>query len=285
MSEFNFGRSFGRCVPLLAMFALLIMACPLAALADGTAVSIADTSAGQAGEITVDVEIAGVTDLGAADIWLRYDSSVVEVTSVADGDLGTITHGIDNPNGVTRMAWFSATGKTGDFVFASITLHAVGSGGDTSTLDLDVRTLVDINGDPVEHGVDDGSFAVTTEGPGQHGLTISSSAGGSVTTPGEGAFTYDAAEVVNLEASADAGYQFDEWTGDVSTVADVNASTTTITMDGDKSVRALFTEAAPGALPSPGGLSGRAMIGIVAAAVVGIAAIVFFVVRRRRRYD
>ena len=166
MSEFNFGRSFGRCVPLLAMFALLIMACPLAALADGTAVSIADTSAGQAGEITVDVEIAGVTDLGAADIWLHYDSGVVEVTSVADGELGTITHSIDNPGGVTKMVWFSATGKTGDFVFARVTLHAVGSEGDTSTLDLDVRTLVDINADPIEHGVDDGLFTVTMEGPG-----------------------------------------------------------------------------------------------------------------------
>jgi len=186
---------------------------------------------------------------------------------------------------VTRMAWFSATGQSGDFVFASITLRAVGSGGDTSTFDLDVRTLVDINGDPIEHGVDDGSFTVTMEGPGQHGLTISSTTGGSVTTPGEGTFSYDAGEVVGLEVSPDAGYEFDEWTGDVSTVADVNDSTTTITMDGDKSVRAVFTEAAPGALPSPGGLSRGAMIGIVAAAaVVVIALIVFFVVRRRRRY-
>jgi len=285
MSGFNFRRNFGKCVSLLAIFAVLIMACPLAALADGTVVSIGDASAGQGGEITVDVEIASVTDLGAAHIWLHHDSSVVEVTSVADGDLGSITHSIDNPGGVTKMVWFSAAGKTGDFIFASVTLRAVGGGGDTSTLDLDVRTLIDINGDPIEHGVDDGLFTVTMEGPGQHGLIISSTAGGSVTTPGEGTFTHDADEVVGLEVSPDAGYEFDKWTGDVSTVADVNDSTTTITMDADKSVTAMFTRAGPPAGPFPGGLGRGAMIGIVTAAVVVIALIVFLVVRRRSRYD
>jgi len=285
MSGFNFRRSFGKYVSVLAVLVALITACPLAALADGTVVSIGDVSAHQGDEVIVDVEIVGVTDLGAADMWLRYDSSVVEVTSVADGELGTIIHNIDNPSGVTKLVWFSATGKTGDLVFASVTLRAVGSEGATSVLDLYVRELIDINGDAVEHGVDDGFFMVTTEGPGQHGLTISGGAGGEVTEPGEGTFAYDAGEVVNLVASVDAGYEFDEWTGDVSTVADVNASTTTISMDADKSVRAVFTEAAAPGIPFfPGGLSTKAMIGIVAAAVVVIAAIVFFVVRRRRRY-
>ncbi|MDH5363777.1 MAG: hypothetical protein OEW82_01215 [Dehalococcoidia bacterium] len=41
----------------------------------------------------------------------------------------------------------------------------------------------------------------------------------------------------------------------------------------------------PGGTPFPGGLSTRAMIGIVAAVVVVIAVIVFLVVRRRRRYN
>jgi uncharacterized repeat protein (TIGR02543 family) len=71
-------------------------------------------------------------------------------------------------------------------------------------------------------------------------LTISSTAGGSVTTPGEGAFTYNSGAVVHLMAAPDAGYGFIEWTGDVSHVADVNAATTTITMNGDYSVTANF---------------------------------------------
>ena len=53
-------------------------------------------------------------------------------------------------------------------------------------------------------------------------LTISSTEGGSVTTPGEGTFTYTDMEVVEVVAEADEGYQFVEWTGDVRAVDDVN---------------------------------------------------------------
>jgi len=75
-------------------------------------------------------------------------------------------------------------------------------------------------------------------------LTIASTAGGSVTTPEEGTFTYDEGEEVNLVATPDAGYQFVNWTGDVGTIADVNDATTTITMDGDYSITANFVAVA-----------------------------------------
>jgi len=71
-------------------------------------------------------------------------------------------------------------------------------------------------------------------------LTISSTAGGSVTEPGEGLFTYDEGEVVDLLAEAEEGYRFVEWTGDVGTIADAYAATTTITMNGDYSITANF---------------------------------------------
>jgi hypothetical protein len=81
--------------------------------------------------------------------------------------------------------------------------------------------------------------------PGQFSLTVSSTSGGSVTVPGEATFTYDEGTVVNLVATPDDGYRFDEWTGDVGTVADVNDATTTITMNGDYSVTANFEEVPP----------------------------------------
>jgi len=68
-------------------------------------------------------------------------------------------------------------------------------------------------------------------------LTISSTAGGDVTTPVEGAHTYSAGTVVNLTATPDAEYHFVNWTGNV---ANVNAATTTITMNSDHSVTANF---------------------------------------------
>ncbi|NIW16782.1 hypothetical protein GWN19_05190, partial [Candidatus Bathyarchaeota archaeon] len=55
-------------------------------------------------------------------------------------------------------------------------------------------------------------------------------------------YTYDEGTVVDLVAEADGGYQFVEWTGDVGTVADVYAASTTITMNGDYSITANFEE-------------------------------------------
>ena len=78
----------------------------------------------------------------------------------------------------------------------------------------------------------------------QYDLTIASTAGGSVTTPGEGVFSCDMVVVVILVATPSSGYQFVNWTGDVGTIADVNDASTTITMNGDYSITANF-EAIP----------------------------------------
>jgi uncharacterized protein YkwD/ribosomal protein L21E len=80
---------------------------------------------------------------------------------------------------------------------------------------------------------------------GQYNLTISSTTGGSVTTPGEGTFTRDAGTVVSLVASPASGYHFVNWTGNVGTIANVNAASTTITMNGGYSVTAVFAEDSP----------------------------------------
>ena len=76
--------------------------------------------------------------------------------------------------------------------------------------------------------------------PALRDLTISSTAGGSVTTPGEGVFTYDEGTVVDLVATSDAGYRFVNWSGNVSAVEDVYGAETTITVSGDCAVTADF---------------------------------------------
>jgi len=75
-----------------------------------------------------------------------------------------------------------------------------------------------------------------------YALVITSAAGGNVTTPGEGIFSYEAGTVVNLMAEAEEGYRFVSWTGNVSTIADVNAAATNITMNGDYSITANFVK-------------------------------------------
>ena len=72
-------------------------------------------------------------------------------------------------------------------------------------------------------------------------LTTNSSSDGSVTTPGEGTYTYNLSQVVNIVATPDYCQEFVNWTGDTGTIANVNAASTTITMDGNYSITANFT--------------------------------------------
>jgi hypothetical protein len=73
----------------------------------------------------------------------------------------------------------------------------------------------------------------------QYQLTLSSTEGGSVITPGEGTFTYNAGTVVNIAVKADKGYSFDNWTGDVATL-DCQCHSTTVTMNGNYVITANF---------------------------------------------
>jgi len=70
---------------------------------------------------------------------------------------------------------------------------------------------------------------VGCDGGESYALAIISTAGGSVTTPGEGIFIYDAGTVVDLVATPDVGYCLVNWTGDVDTIANVNAAATKAT--------------------------------------------------------
>jgi len=74
----------------------------------------------------------------------------------------------------------------------------------------------------------------------QYNLIISSTEGGSVTTPGEGTFSYGEGAVINLVAQPDEGYQFMKWTGSISAIADVYAAETTITVNYHCSITANF---------------------------------------------
>jgi hypothetical protein len=78
-----------------------------------------------------------------------------------------------------------------------------------------------------------------------YNLTADSTDGGSVTDPGEGVFTYDCGDVVDLVAEAAEGYRFVEWTGDVGTIADVNAAATNIIIHNSYEITANFEENSP----------------------------------------
>jgi len=92
------------------------------------------------------------------------------------------------------------------------------------------------------------SYSITANfelDPGWYSLTISSTDGGSVSEPGEGTFVRAANTTVDLIAVPDEGYQFVKWTGNVSTIADVYAASTTIAMNASYSITANFESPHP----------------------------------------
>jgi hypothetical protein len=111
--------------------------------------------------------------------------------------------------------------------------------------------------------------------PSQCVLTISSTAEGSVTDPGEGTFTYDPKMVVSLVAEPEEGYRFVNWTGEVGTIADANAASTNITMDGCYSIMANFEKIPP---PPINWL----LIGGIIAAVVVVGLVLFYFLRTKK---
>ncbi len=76
--------------------------------------------------------------------------------------------------------------------------------------------------------------------PDEYNLTIDSTEGGSVISPGEGIFNLKAGTEVGLTASPSKDYRFFRWTGDVSTVEDVYDRLTSITMKGNYVITAEF---------------------------------------------
>jgi hypothetical protein len=111
----------------------------------------------------------------------------------------------------------------------------------TGTLDYDTTYYWQVtayrNGSEISKSAI-GTF--TTMAEGLCSLTVSSTAGGSVTTPGEEIYTYELGEVINLVAEPEDGYRFVRWTGDVCTVGNVNAASTNITMQDNYSITANF---------------------------------------------
>jgi hypothetical protein len=79
-------------------------------------------------------------------------------------------------------------------------------------------------------------------GKDRYTLTIFPTDDGSVTSPGEGTFSYEIGTIVNLSATPYSNFQFNEWTGDVNFIANATAATTIITVLENVSITANFEE-------------------------------------------
>jgi hypothetical protein len=164
-----------------------------------------------------DVSLTLTIDSTAGGV-VTVNNITIHGKSILSYDAGTVVSLNATPNnGYQFVRW------TGD-VYTVDNVHAS-------------QTIITVNGDYSIMA----DFEVLP--PVQYSLNIIGPVHGSVTTPGEGRFfIYEEGTVVNLVTEPASGYEFVRWTGDVDTIANINAASTTITMNGDYYVSAYFRE-------------------------------------------
>ena len=229
------------------------------------------------GSVTGNSSVGGLVGYNRATVSSCYSSGSVAGNSSVGGLVG------ENEDIVTNCFWDrEASGmETSD-----------GGVGKTTTEMMDITIFTDTRteglNDPwditaVAHGETDDAYAwnivdgesypfLSGKRPSEYDLTISGTAGGSVAVPGEGVYTYHAGSVVDLVGEPEEGYRFVNWSGDVDTIANVNATATNITMQGNYTITANFERPV-----------NKALIGGIVAAVVVAGSVVLFMLRRRRR--
>jgi len=192
--------------------------------------------------------------------WTGDDVSTVgnvtaAATTITMDDSYSITANFELDEGYYSLTTFSTEGGSvttpgdGIFVYAANTTVPLVAETNIGYQFLkwtgDVSTIADVNAASTNITMYD-SYSITATFKTSHPepvmvtLTVSSTYGGSVTTPGEGTFSYPLGTEVSLVAEAVSGYQFIYWSGDVSTFADVDAAETTIIMNGDYLITANF---------------------------------------------
>jgi len=106
--------------------------------------------------------------------------------------------------------------------------HGAGWGG--TCIGAEPNVLVVMDGDKTVTAV------FEPDGPNLYTLTVNN---------GSGSGTYDANEVVPIDANVPAGARFDKWIGDTANAADPNAASTTVTMKENTEVTATFEQDGP----------------------------------------
>ena len=159
------------------------------------------------------------------------------------------TFTVDSTAGGVVALNHSALPELATFLFgtgAVVTLKAVpDSGYRFAKWSGDVATVADVYASEILVTVN-GNYSIVARfeaiQPVLYTVSILSTPGGSVTAPGKGSYVYEEGTVVKLVVIPAAGYEFARWSGNVDTVADVNAASTIITMDGDYYICANFRE-------------------------------------------
>jgi len=152
----------GVAVLYTALFLLFVSFLTLSASASAseTTVSISDAFTKPDESAVTSIMISNVSYLGAADISLAFDPSVVHVVSAANSAFDLFDAVIDNSTGSVKAVGADfGDGLYGDVKFADITLKAVGNHGETSALNISINVLKEAGPDEttIPAAVDNGT--------------------------------------------------------------------------------------------------------------------------------
>ena len=133
--------------------------------ATGTTVTIGDIFSET--NVTVPLMINNVEDVAAATIKVSYDPSVIVVTDAGNSDFESFTPNLwYAEEGWVKMTGYNTVeGLNGDVKFAELTIEPRGSYGEFSELIIEVETLSDSVGAPIDAEVKNGSFTILSEEP------------------------------------------------------------------------------------------------------------------------
>ena len=119
--------------------------------------------------VTTSIMIRSALNVGIADIILSYNQSIVHVIAAPESGFDFMDAAINNSSGTTRFIAFQMTspGLSGDVKVANVTLVAVGSGGETSVLNISITELKDAGPYeiPIPAVVHNGTFTVWETAP------------------------------------------------------------------------------------------------------------------------
>ena len=149
-------------IPVLIVIVLALSASVV--LAATTSLTVNDANGSPGSTVEVPLNIAGASDVGAMQIVLTYNSSVLSVSSVEKGELteNSMLESNKAVPGILAIGIADTDGINGDGVLAVMMFSVIGELGDTSPLTLetveanDVDTLLEI---PTT--VTSGTFTVT----------------------------------------------------------------------------------------------------------------------------
>ena len=129
-------------------------------------VSIADVNIAAGGSKIVPIIIYNATGVASVGVKLSYNASVVNVTGATQGDFTSFfAPDLSNAaNGwITINTFVIGAELTGDVKVADVTLEAVGNGGDSSPLNLEILSMADKFGNDLEGTTDNGTFEIVVD--------------------------------------------------------------------------------------------------------------------------